>query len=474
MGALVRPQYDFKIARLAVLPVLAGIWSVEMQIVPAFTALALATLWLLFRCRNGCDILLALTAAACIPAYALVREQPQKQVASASVAHGDYVAAEVVAMTPTSTGQTWLQLRTLAAPQWFPLCFQGNVVGDPTAFAYGMRLWLFVEPAQKVNACPFLRFTVEPSAQLLEPENITMPAADTERALLRALTIGERPSGLAMREALAPLTISGLGHILSISGLHMTLAAVLTFQLLRVFCRLAPWRLLRQPFWLNNARLLPWLLTLPLCLAFVAFVGKPAPALRALMMLVIFAAVRLAAKRHIGFDQMLLLAAVLCMLFFPAQTASLSFALSISAMCWFAPLAILPKPLLFAGGIILPWLGAWPLVASFGAGNAVGPLANLVGVPLFSAWVFPSAWLCFLAESAGLHRLSAFFMDAFSYGLWLLFSWAAWCIRWADVDSRASAPLLWSNSLYAAWGLLPIALTLIVQRWRFARGGKLT
>lgn len=474
MGTHTRPNDDFLMILLAILPVFAAIWSVEKRILSALTAMGFTTFWLLLRCRNSRDVCLALLATISIPLYDQLR-QPVQSASTLPVSNA-YVAAQIVAYSATSTGKTWLQLQTLAAPENFPFCFQGIVDIPSNSFAYGERLWFFVELANNQQVCPFVRFKIEPGEPgflpieaELESNQEATGVSNFEYALLQALTRGNRLSGQTMREALAPLTISGLGHILSISGLHMTLVAVLNFQLLRILCRLLPWSLLRRPYWQLHARLLPWLLTLPLCLIFVAFVGKPAPALRALVMLLIFAVVHLMARRHIGYDQILLLAAVLCMFFYPTQTASLSFALSISAMCWFAPLAITPQKLIFAAGLILPWLGTWPLVASFGYANAVGPLANLLGTPLFSIWVFPSAWFCFLSELLGLEMLARLFMDAFSYGLWLLFAWANWCLSWSGIKTAAVSPIILPNSFYVAWALLPIALTLSIKRWRCFR-----
>ena len=453
--------------RLLPLPIFVGMWAGLHQLFAWWTLGVAISLWLALRTTSPrAWLACCLALFACFYGQSIFLSSWQRSVPVVEQIDPVYLTAKVAAVAPTSDGRLRLLLQPLLAPLGFPDCILGHV--EPEArFRLNSVHWFKVQGANFDSVCPFVKLTAEPltDGQLLEVET----GGNEATLLRRTLTRGERPSGLEAKTAFEPIQSAGLGHLLAISGLHLTLIATIVFQFSRMLLRLVPWRVLRRPWWVAHSYKLPWAVVLPACYGFVQYVGAPPSALRAFAMVSIYAVIRLSIRRFIAYDQVLLLACAACIVVYGEHSTTLSFALSMTAMCWFAPLALLPPRWRILGGAILPWLGTAPLVATFGVGNLAAPLANLAGIPLFSGWVFPLAWLSWLAEGTGLQAMAIIVYDAYAYGVWLLWQWAAVCNVLGETMPSTPQTQLFIADIYLGWALLPVMATLWLQRLVFRK-----
>lgn len=210
----------------------------------------------------------------------------------------------------------------------------------------------------------------------------------TEAAVLRALLLGEQgevPSDLA--DAYAR---SGVSHILSISGFHVGIIALVLFQVL--------WRTVsRVPLLLLhfNMRRFILLTTLPIVIFYLFLCGSAPATLRSVIMLCTFI-IALALERETDSLDSLLLAAMLILLLRPASLYDISFQLSFLAL-WglivLTPYFMTPfsslqegwrrKALLFvAASAAATAATAVPVAYHFHQVSFTGLLANFLVVPL--------------------------------------------------------------------------------------------
>lgn len=217
--------------------------------------------------------------------------------------------------------------------------------------------------------------------------------------LAAALVLGVR-SGLdpALREAVAG---TGTAHLLAISGLHLALLVGLARALAGVLVR-------------PNAADLG---AASLAIAYAAFAGAAAPVLRATVGAVVLHLGRAAGRRSGRFEP-LAIAAILLLLFDPAELFRPGFQLSFAAVA--ALLAgpparrdptparrFLIEPLLLSARAVL---ATTPLVLfHFGRISPLGPLVTLVVTPLFLTTFFASIGVACLGGGVteGLLRISA-------------------------------------------------------------------
>lgn len=216
-------------------------------------------------------------------------------------------------------------------------------------------------------------------------------SAPTAR-LLPALLLGDR-------RAMTPadwerLRVFGITHLLVISGLHVSLAALLGYALGRGLCLFAaaagagPARALLAP---AAALTLAGLYTL--------LSGSGLPALRALLMLVP-ASLLWALGRGRSAWSLLALACLLLLLLQPRAVLGMSLWLSLSAvgfLLWFSAASSRPSgPALQSATLQVARLQGYmtlamlPLsLAFFGSASVLGAAANLVAIPLIGLWVVP-------------------------------------------------------------------------------------
>lgn len=268
---------------------------------------------------------------------------------------------------------------------------------------------------------------------------------------LRALTVADTR---AFDEAdWEVLRATGVGHLMSISGLHVGLVAGLFALLARGFYRLWPSLGLRLP--------------LPQGAAFAALVGAAGyaalagfgvPVLRSLLM-VAAALLAVLLRRRSSTWQAYALAVLVLVLSDPLAVLGASFWLSFMGVAWLlwcmpTDLQQLPGWRRLLGAQLVASLGLLPLtVFFFGQASVAGAAANLLAVPWVSLGVVPLALLGAGLLLLGLPMLAtpvlllaAWLMDL----LWWLLAWTAG-LRHAQVFLPEPAAL---SLLLAAVGVL--------------------
>lgn len=219
-----------------------------------------------------------------------------------------------------------------------------------------------------------------------------------DREILAALIIGGTDLAPATRERYAR---TGLSHVLSISGLHMSLVAGAGFAVSRwLLCR-SEWLLLRA----SVPKLAVGIALIPVLL-YAGLAGGTVPTLRSLLMGVLLAGAVLVDRRHHWLAN-LSAAALVISLIWPGSVFDISFQLSFTAVLaivlgmrrltlWWsvweeAHLVRLRGPawrrvrvaVMYVGVSLCASAGTLPLTAwHFNLVSCIGPLANLVLVPV--------------------------------------------------------------------------------------------
>ncbi|HWB81379.1 MAG TPA: ComEC/Rec2 family competence protein [Nannocystaceae bacterium] len=193
----------------------------------------------------------------------------------------------------------------------------------------------------------------------------------------RAFVVG---SLFGARAALAPvprheLAIAGLGHLVAVSGMQVSLIAWLLHR---------AWLRVLSPV-VGSIGLAFALAAIPM-LAYVGLVGAEAPAVRAAIM-VLAAGLAAAVGRPAHGLTVLAWTSVVMLAWRPAWAFDVGFQLSIAAMA-----AIVRAPS-DAGLVLQSWRVGWAIVPvlalCFDETGAWAVPANLVAVPVFALWITP-------------------------------------------------------------------------------------
>ena len=223
-----------------------------------------------------------------------------------------------------------------------------------------------------------------------------LPSTDARAPVVEALSLG---LGDEVDEATrALLRATGTAHLLAISGLHVGLVAAalagVVAALLRGAARAATARGRGAP--VADPSVTATLVAASGAAAYAAMAGGSLPTRRALAMLGVVAAARLA-HRRIGRADGLAAALVAVLLLDPLAPLSAGFWLSfvaVAAILWLHGARRLPRARALAAlrthallGVALLPAGAW----FFAEAAPVAPLANLVAVPLATLVVVPAS-----------------------------------------------------------------------------------
>ncbi|MDO8608730.1 MAG: ComEC/Rec2 family competence protein [Phaeospirillum sp.] len=300
-------------------------------------------------------------------------------------------------------------------------------------------------------------------------------------AVSAALTTGDQmPISPAMMQAYRD---SGLAHILSISGLHITMAAGLVFVGLRALLALCPPLALRYPIKKWAA-----LLAIGFAWFYTLLAGSPVPALRSFFMTgLILLAVLL--DRVALSMRLVVWAAVVIMLWSPEEVIGPSFQMSFAAVvaliaayeemtprqgAWKATRpGFVSAAGLYVFGVVMSTLIAGTATAVYGVYHfnrfAVwSVVANMIAVPLTGFWVMPWALLMFLLLPLGLEKIA---LAPMGWGVEGVNMVAVWVASWPN--SAVTVPVLplsgmvaftlggcwlcfWRKS-WRLWGLVPMA-----------------
>ncbi|MEA1676487.1 ComEC/Rec2 family competence protein [Nitrospirillum sp. BR 11163] len=252
-------------------------------------------------------------------------------------------------------------------------------------------------------------------------ERLTGAPAMIAIALLNGEQTGIPPDDLqAMR-------VSGLQHILSISGLHISLVAALFYFFARAALALWEGVALRHPI-KKYAAAFAILATL----AYMMLVGAQVPTLRSVLMTAL-AMVAILADRSVLSPRAIAVAGILCLLYQPEQLPGPSFQMSFGAvLALISAYEVLREPmnrwrkeggwprraLLFVGGLcltsIISTIATMPFcLYHFQQVANYGVLANLIGIPITELWIMP---LCLLAYVAMPFHLEGWIIDMIGWG----------------------------------------------------------
>jgi competence protein ComEC len=258
-------------------------------------------------------------------------------------------------------------------------------------------------------------------------------------AMAAALVTGKR--GLITEATNADLRAAGIYHIVSISGLHMVLAAGTIFWLGRALLAMSRTLALRWPI-----KKLAALAAMAGATAYCIFSGAEVATVRSLIMTLIMLGAILVDRPALSMRN-LALAAIIVLLREPEALLGPSFQMSfgaVAALVAFAerweerdrsqPPSILPWPLrtiwIAAIGIVVTTLLATAATAPFGAYhfqtfNPFGLLGNALALPFVSLFVMPAAVFGVLAYPFGLDWPAWALMGLASDAVLKLANWVA-------------------------------------------------
>jgi competence protein ComEC len=203
--------------------------------------------------------------------------------------------------------------------------------------------------------------------------------------------------------------ITGLTHILSISGSHFGLFSVLLFGIFRFIIRAFPYRTLQRITIYLTPSQVAAMLCLPVMLAYLGLSGASIPAIRSFIMIGLFLLGLVIGRKGYWLNS-LLFAAFILVLWEPQAIFNPSFQLSFLAVL-FIGFAIPDREDGKAGGgkvfryakiatlmTLSASIGTAPLVAYyFHYFSVISPISNLFIAPLIGFAVIPlSVALCFL------------------------------------------------------------------------------
>ncbi len=300
---------------------------------------------------------------------------------------------------------------------------------------------------------------------LRESLRTRLPDLGSGRAIVQALALGDASE-------LEPVhwravNLLGIGHLIAVSGAHVTLIGALAML---VFKRLWP-RIGWRGWWLAEhwpAQGPALWLGLLCAAAYAAISGWGVPAQRTLFMLAIFGWLW---RRGwvLPASSVLLLVAALVLLLDPWAPLSPGFWLSFGAVAVIlrhGRIQQLPRPSNWRQSLQLQWgvsVGLVPgSVLLFNQVSLVGPLANLVAIPLVGVIITPVCVIgMLLLGIPGLDTPAAWALQQVARGIDATMPWlVAWASRpdWQLAWPVADPPLAWLLfSLAGVWlaGCLP-------------------
>jgi competence protein ComEC len=311
-------------------------------------------------------------------------------------------------------------------------------------------------------------------------ERIQEPLEDATGSVAMALMTGER-------SAIPPLVItsmrdSGLAHLLSISGLHMGLAAGILFTASRALLALIPAVALRFP--IKKIAAVTAIIGVTAYGALsgaVTLSGANIPAQRSVLMVGLVMLAVILDRRGLSMRG-LAWAAIIVLALAPESLVNVSFQLSFAAVV--ALIAAyesvrdlrqrrggtassgLSRVVLYLGGVALTTLVASAATAPFAAFHfnnfaAYGLAANLVAVPLTAIWIMPWAVTAFILMPLNLEVLA---LTPMGWGIDVVI-WIALAVsRWPGAVSWVPTMPGWSIVAITLGGLW---LCLWRTTWRY-------
>ncbi|MDD3182861.1 MAG: ComEC/Rec2 family competence protein [Alphaproteobacteria bacterium] len=340
----------------------------------------------------------------------------------------------------------------------------------------------YVQPRTYESRYP-LAFFWDGAAILFETTRHALTLAAFERldgpakTMTAALLSGSQ-TGID-RKVMEAMRASGLSHLLSISGVHVSMMALLVYFPLRFLLALFPWIALRLPI----KKIAAFTAILATAL-YTCLVGADAPTVRSALMtgLVFFA---IMTDRRAQSLRLLALAASIIMLATPSAAMGASFQMSFAAVL--AMIAAYEKRLDTALITGIEWCGpSWMKTLTFHLRDIVltsliataattpftifhfqnfsfyGVVANMIAIPLTTFWIMPCLLLTYIFLPFGGASL---FIDGTGWGVKGLISLAQTVATWPYAQIPFPPIPFWAFGLIIGGGLW---LCLWRRAWRYA------
>ena len=371
-----------------------------------------------------------------------------------------------------------------------------------TGFGFG-RLKILKEPdASRAGSLTIAIADRIGATRAAIAQRIRSQLPDTSGAIAIALTVGDQT---ALRAAdINAMRDSGLAHLMSISGLHIGIAAGLFFFGLRLALAFVPWIALRYP-------VKKWAAALAILAAvlYAGLAGWTPPTQRSLLMTGIALLAIMLDRSPISL-QLVAWAAALILMFQPDTLLGASFQMSFAAVFalvvvfdrlgpWFAARrqkwgegAGWDEKLFAVTGNAILWLAATvvtSLVASlatlpfalfhFDRLSSYGVFANAIAVPLTAFWIMPFAALSLLLMPFGFEEWP---LQVMGWGCDLLLWVAHWVADWPGAIAvlpampGAALPIvaigvLWLGMARGRWRTIGAAAVIaaILSAWTVPR-----
>ena len=272
--------------------------------------------------------------------------------------------------------------------------------------------------------------------------------------VIRALVVGD-DSQITQAQWSVYLR-TGVNHLMSISGLHITMLAGLAFAIAAFIWRRMPFLVLRMP-----TRKAATIIGLVVAVLYALLAGMSVPTQRTLYMLITFAAALLF-SRNLAISRALAIALIVVVLLDPWATISAGFWLSFSAVAIIAYVSVgrLAAAHWLREAINTQWavtIGLLPLlIVIFGQSSIISPLANAFAIPIISLVVVPLAIAGSLIHVDFILQVAHFILEICMQGL----TWLATLPTW-----QQAAPPMWAMGT-AVFGILWLLLPRgFPQRW---------
>ncbi|MES2546155.1 MAG: DNA internalization-related competence protein ComEC/Rec2 [Pseudomonadota bacterium] len=274
--------------------------------------------------------------------------------------------------------------------------------------------------------------------------------------VIRALVVGD-DSQIKTDDWTAYLR-TGTNHLMSISGLHITMLAGLAFAFTAFIWRRIPSLVLLMP-----TRRAATIAGLIIAILYACLAGLSVPTQRTLFMLMTFA-LALLLGRNLAISRALAIALMVVVLIDPWAVIAPGFWLSFCAVALIAYVTVgrLKAPHWLAAAVHTQWaitLGLLPiLIVMFGQTSIVSPLANAFAIPIISLIVVPLSILGSLLPG-----------DIVLHAAHTVLQWCMLGLNWL-----ASLPIaVWQQAAPPVWAVLVALLGILwlllprgfPQRW---------
>lgn len=304
-------------------------------------------------------------------------------------------------------------------------------------------------------------------------EHIEREIQTSAKGIVHALMTGEQTA--IPKDVMDAMRISGLAHILSISGMHIGMVAGFTFFVIRALLALFQSIALRF-----NIKKIAALAAIVIVILYTILVGAPIPAQRSAMMSIV-ALLAIMVDRSAISLRILSFAATLILLFSPESLLNISFQMSFAAVValvaayeaipsgfirWGRRFGVLGFILAYSFGIafssLIASLATAPLsVYHFQQLTGYGIVSNMLAAPITGTIVMPSILAAYVVIPFG---LDGFFLRVAGFSTDLIIWIAKWISTWGGAFVTVPAISTVALLVVVCGGLW---LCLWSKKWRY-------